>query len=248
MVFEFNILASTGCIIVIFWTLTFSLGLIANNLRVRVNYTRKVVHFSMFIVPSLVFIIFNITEKRDRISISVYATILFFLSVSSPLRKRFHIFRLMFYSIDRPEDRPYTLIWLISQTLTGLLVLFATYLIWQIVEVPIELIYLTILATTFGDGLAEPVGIKFGKRKYKVKGLFTERFYQRSIEGSITVFLISAISCFLFIDFFSIKKFILLLLTFPISIALTEAISPHTWDTPFIFLVGNCVLTGVYLL
>jgi phytol kinase len=40
----------------------------------------------------------------------------------------------------------------------------------------------------------------------------------------------------------------LLCAVFPLALTLAEAKSPHTWDTPFLFMVGNAIVTGVYLL
>ena len=40
-----------------------------------------------------------------------------------------------------------------------------------------------------GDGFAEPVGIRFGKRRYKTFALFTRKRYFRTVEGSLAVFI-----------------------------------------------------------
>jgi hypothetical protein len=40
-------------------------------------------------------------------------------------------------------------------------------------------------------------------------------------------------------------QFLLMLGIVPITMALTEALSPHTWDNPFLFLVGGISIVGV---
>ena len=42
------------------------------------------------------------------------------------------------------------------------------------------------------------------------------------------------------------EPFILLLLIFPTVITIIEARSPHTWDTPFLFLGGNLTILSIY--
>jgi hypothetical protein len=44
---------------------------------------------------------------------------------------------------------------------------------------------------------------------------------------------------------FSTPQFIGALLIVPISITLAEAFSPHTWDTPYMFLVGGGTLLAI---
>lgn len=52
----------------------------------------------------------------------------------------------------------------------------------------------------------------------------------------------------LFKDYFVGHQFVLLCAVFPLALTLAEAKSPHTWDTPFLLMVGNAIVTGVYLL
>ncbi|WP_192814248.1 histidine phosphatase family protein [Pseudomonas fluorescens] len=42
----------------------------------------------------------------------------------------------------------------------------------------------TILATTFGDGLPEPVGIRFGKHQYMTK-VFVDKTFKKTLEGTV---------------------------------------------------------------
>jgi len=235
-------------IVLFYFMLCKGLGLLVINRGVRVNYTRKVGHFAMFMLPSLFFALFNIQDTHERLLLSALSTAILFFAMCGWSRRRSLTAQHMFASIDRPEDAPNTLSWLVSQTVAGLLVLWVTQYIWLALGVPLELLYITILATTFGDGLAEPVGIRFGKHEYTTKGFFVDKTFKRTLEGSATVFVMSMLFCVLFKDYFAGHQFVLLCAVFPLALTLTEAKSPHTWDTPFLFMVGNAIVTGVYLL
>lgn len=217
-------------------------GLLSSSGFLRVNYTRKIVHFSWFFLPMMVFTLTNTTDSTSRIMLSMLVFLSIFVIISPFFRKKSVFLTKCFESIDRPEDQPKTLLWLVTQTIAGYIILISFYFLYSNYSVPVELIYLTILSVTIGDGLAEPIGIKFGKNNYKAKGFFDSRIYYRTIEGSSVVFITSLILCFLFSNFFENYPFLLLLLIYPTVLTVVEAKSPHTWDTPFMFLAGNTVV------
>ncbi len=103
------------------------------------------------------------------------------------------------------------------------------------------------LINEFGDGLAEPIGIRFGKHKYRVKSLwyngkFWNGEFERTLEGSSMVFLVSFIVLFFYQDYFTSTQFIFALILVPILMTIAEAISPHTNDGPMLALVGCSLL------
>ena len=102
------------------------------------------------------------------------------------------------------------------------------------------------LISGFGDGLAEPVGVRFGKRSYSVRALFTTQRFTRTLEGSACVLITGIIVLLMHAGELSGVQLIVGLLTIPLAMTLTEAYSPHSWDTPFLMLVGYgsllCVL------
>ncbi|MEA3359472.1 MAG: hypothetical protein U9R17_08740 [Thermodesulfobacteriota bacterium] len=147
----------------------------------------------------------------------------------------------MFLSFDRPEDRPYTLKWLSTQIIAGYIVIIPAIVLFVKTGYS-SLIFIPVLINGIGDGLAEPVGIRFGKHKYKTKALFSKREYVRSLEGSSCVFIASIVILFLFQSSFSFIEFIWALILLPFAMTIAEAFSPHTWDTPFLFLTGYMVL------
>ena len=98
----------------------------------------------------------------------------------------------MFLSFDRPEDRPNTLLWLSTQLIAGYLILIPIIIYFYKIGYG-ALILVPILVNGIGDGLAEPVGVRFGRLKYKTYALFTKIKYERTIEGSACVFFTSII-------------------------------------------------------
>lgn len=106
-----------------------------------------------------------------------------------------------------------------------------------------DLSYIFIFITGIGDGLAEPVGIYFGRHKYWTKSLGSDRRYQRSWEGSACVFLSSIIfTSMLWYTFASAAQFWCAIVLLPPLMAYSEATSPHTIDTPFLMGIGGLTL------
>ena len=95
-----------------------------------------------------------------------------------------------------------------------------------------------ILVNGIGDGLAEPVGVRFGRLKYKTYSLFSKIKYERTLEGSACVFFTSLIVIIFFHSSFTFSEFFSVLIVFPLVMTLAEAFAPHTWDTPFLFFFG----------
>jgi len=227
--------------------LAFFLGLIVVKYHFKVNYTRKINHFFVFFLPYLLKLIFPFKETfitQVIIACIGLATLAIYLK---PIRLNVKIVSLMFAAFDRPEDRPFTLKWLFTQYLATYLVAVPLWVIFNKLG-HTEAIPIIILINAFGDGLAEPIGITWGKHKYNVKAIFTDRKYARSIEGSAVVFIVAVFVIYLFQNHFNQLQFIVALFTVPIVSTLAEAKSPHTWDSPFIFLFTGITLLAVYLM
>ena len=97
----------------------------------------------------------------------------------------------------------------------------------------------------WGDAAGEPVGVRFGKHKYRVPTLSKTKC-TRSIEGSLGVFFSAYIAAWvvLFSLDYGMEAFVLALGA-ALFTALVEAVSPHGWDN-FTTQLAGCV--GVYLL
>lgn len=235
-------------IIFIVWYLS---GLLVLKKNVKVNYTRKINHFTLLIIPFLMDMILKRAEDTDVSSnsegdiflsaLSLLLGLSYFLLFLKPIRERSKIINTAFLSIDRPEDRPNTLLWISTQSIANFFVAipFSSYLI-SINKM--EFIFIIMIINGVGDGLAEPIGIRFGKHKYKTYALFSKKKYERSVEGSACVFITSLITIIVFGPFFSSTQFKIALIVIPTLMTLAEAFSPHSWDNPFLALVGQTSL------
>ena len=205
--------------------------------NVKVNYTRKVIHVSYFMIPQLLDILLIKYEKNKYTEFwNVWIILFLLLLLSEPIRNKIVIIDTMFKAVDRPEDRPYTLIWFSSQIITTLAVIIPFSVYFSRID-KIGLVFIPILVNGLADGLAEPVGIRFGKHKYITRACLSRRKYERSYEGSLCVFLVSLIIILCYYGYMAIYQYIFCCLTIPIITTATEAYSPHTWDSPCIFFV-----------
>ena len=231
--FWFNV----SCYILSYVFITYCSGRLVMR-GVRVNYTRKINHFVMFLTPFIVegMMPYHRTPQTGLIyMVMVIGSILILIK---PVRSRFEFVRIMFSSFDRPEDRPHTLKWLMTQIFGVFTVIIGLSLYLQDDQRE-SLLLIPIFINAFGDGFAEPVGVRFGKHPYKTRALFTKKTYIRTLEGSAVVWIFGVLTILLVHDLFTMQQFIVALVTIPILTTLTEALAPHTWDTPFIFLVGG---------
>ena len=115
------------------------------------------------------------------------------------------------------------------------------------------IIFIPVAVNNIGDGLAEPVGVRFGKHKYSTtalyhKGKFFKRKFTRSYEGSSCVFITTAIVVAFYYNTFTSTQFWITISFLPFLMTLAEAKAPHTNDGPFLALVGCSFLSLVLLL
>ena len=211
----------------------------------KVNYTRKLQHFAAYLVPLI-----NPMGKHEGLIPHLWETLfvmLTFLLLIKPLRENCRFFMLQFNSMDRPEDRPNTLKWIIlGNLLPGLLISVYFQNIFEKVLNEPYLVMIVVLAVSIGDGLAEPVGIYLGKHKYTVPAWNFKRRYTRSYEGSACVFLTTLIAVLIFKgDFQTARQFIAALIILPPLMTFAEAFAPHSMDTPVMMLSGYTVLAGI---
>ena len=233
----------------IFYTLLFLIqyvcGSIVIHWNVKVNYTRKIIHFAFFFLPIWLLSVVDYEYNAATFAMDIVCVFVFFAFFIAPIRNRVKLISIMFHSFDRPEDRPLTLTWIFSQFAASYLVLIPLLVYFDRHDM-LPLIMIIILANGVGDGLAEPVGIRYGKRKYTTYALFTHKKYVRSYEGSACVFVATFMAILMYQQYFSTIQLIAALLTIPILITLAEAFSPHTWDSPLIYGVGGVSLVGVF--
>ena len=224
--------------------IAYGCGLLVRHREVKVNYTRKVNFFALYLIPMLVDHFSATVNSSEVAAVRAVLFMVFMVLFLKPIRERVKLAGTMFLSYDRPEDRPHTMFWLISQLLAGFAVLIPMHILFRKLGFA-DLIFIPILVHGLGDGLAEPVGVRFGKHKYSCRSLFNKRRYTRSLEGSACVFVAGLVAVLLFHASFTPVQLIAALLIVPIGMTLAEAFSPHTWDTPYMFLVGTGSLLAV---
>ncbi|UJP05778.1 MAG: hypothetical protein LZF61_02055 [Nitrosomonas sp.] len=233
----------------IFYALLFFIhyvcGLLVIHQNLKVNYTRKINHFAFFFIPTLLSSVIEYPYSAATFLIDIICAFAFLTCFIAPLRNKVGVLSVMFRSFDRPEDRPFTLTWLYTQFIASYLVLIPILIYFESREM-LPLVMIIIIANGIGDGLAEPVGIRFGKKKYTTYALFTKQRYVRSYLGSACVFVTTVIAILAFHQYFSATQLVAALLVMPILITLAEAFSPHTWDSPLIYAAGGISLMGVF--
>ncbi|GAB5370888.1 hypothetical protein AAMO2058_001532000 [Amorphochlora amoebiformis] len=233
-------------------------GYIVEKHNVKVNYTRKVQHFCAYLIPLVMrlFITSKGFQKTLAESIIVewwgyWWTMLSFFVFIYPIRTRISFIDRCYSSLDRPEDRPYTIYWITSQIFLGYIIMsvYTTFMTWTGEETARALIFIPVIITGIGDGIAEPVGRSVGGKifveglKYQTAGLGSDKRYTRSFEGSFAVWITGVIAIIVLWDmFFTWYHVLCALLLVPGASTIAEAYSPHTWDTPFLLSTGAGIL------
>jgi len=220
------------------------LGLWVLRGGIRVNYTRKILHFTLFFTPLVLYEWLPFPGGLHTAFLSGMVYLGTLALVSEPMRRRFPGLAVVFAAMDRPEDRPHTLRWLWTQGLATYVVLLAMLTaLSHYGKVP--LIYITVLVAAIGDGLAEPVGVRFGRHTYTTRALFTDRRYTRSLEGSACVLASGFLAVYLLRAQLEPQQLVAAFILIPLAMTLAEAWSPHTWDGPFLYLAGGLATIAV---
>ncbi|MBR3675677.1 MAG: hypothetical protein IKN71_00880 [Alphaproteobacteria bacterium] len=134
----------------------------------------------------------------------------------------------------------------LGNMLSGLLLItifkqvFETYL-----NLP-QLASVVVFTVAIGDGLAEPVGTYWGKKKYVVPSWNLKNRYVRSYAGSACVYLFALLFLILYRgQFENPQEFWTAVILFPPIMTVAEASAPHSMDTPIMMLVGFLLLFGI---
>ncbi len=158
-------------------------GLLCGWLRVRrdvrVGDTRKIFHFSIFTTATILAITSGVAGVNLLGGlVAIYIGWILWLGES----------HLLYEGLARPTDRPrrslYILLPFAATAVGGILsvLLFGRFAV------------LGYAVTGCGDAIAEPIGIRFGKHRYRVPGLGIGVASERSVEGSASVFVASLVA------------------------------------------------------
>jgi dolichol kinase len=213
----------------------------------RVNYTRKLQHFMAYLIPLVFEPVAGCSDGPLFLFWGDFFTLLGFLVFIKPLRENCTFFMIQFNALDRPEDRPHTLKWIIGGNIVpGLFII--VFFRWLFAETGInpDLALIFVFITGLGDGFAEPVGIWLGKHKYKTRSCADKTKYTRSWEGSACVWMSGLLFTTVYYASFptQLQFWTCALIIAPVE-TLVEATSPHTMDTAFLMSCGGLIIYTV---
>ena len=255
------------------WLIFSACGLAVVTRGWNEGYSRKVCHVVMYLMPFLMHLAWRDDDGSSSgdegsdampsiwtMSWTVWFQFLPFYLQIKPARRSSTFLMLVFKAYDRAQDRPHTLTWLLTQLAGGYVVILSLYAYLQMRGGGADLpptagraVLIPIVVNVFGDGLAEPVGITFGRHKYRARALWYDGKccageFKRTAEGSFVVYLsalLAALPCGpgWGLGLFTKWQHVVMCVAMPPVMTLTEAFAPHTWDNPFITLVGAaCIL------
>ena len=189
----------------------------------RVGDTRKVFHFSIFTGAAL------LRWQVDVGAVSVFGCVIVAGIVSIVrLGSRSPLFRALARPSDAPHEKLHVLSPLISTAIGGVLA--------QFIAGPQAVV--AYLVAGWGDAVGEPVGIRWGRHRYRVPSLGQLKA-ERSWEGSAAVFVASSLAAGigLWLSGQTGSQVVASALMIGAAATLIEAISPHGWDNLSLLIV-----------
>lgn len=183
----------------------------------KTNYTRKIFHFTIFSTAGLLGLIFGF---HGVIVFGGWAGIFILIII------RLGDGNILYEGIAREQDSPhrsfYITVPFLSTAIAGMLDNLAFG----------QIALIGYLVAGWGDAVGEPIGVRFGKHRYRVPSRRDVTCY-RSIEGSLAVFLTSMFASFLVLFYVinqSLVGSLITALIVGLITAIVEAISPHGVD------------------
>lgn len=184
----------------------------------RTGYTRKVFHFLIF--STVAALQWRFGTPAVCLFGGMCTITVFFAVWQGPGN-------MLYEAMAREKDEPHRTFFILVPYFTTL----AGGLVSNMLFGPIAVA--GYLVTGLGDAIGEPAGTMFGKHHYHVRSLSSVPA-TRSLEGSIAVFIMSAVALDLAAivsPHITLARFgILKLLAIAGASTLAEAISPHGWD------------------
>ena len=220
-------------------------GTLVTYCGLDVMYTRKCIHFFSFFLPFGMFQLIPFEKSVTTYLLTFCATFVAYMPLVDGVRSlKFMLpLRIAFSSFDRKQDRPMTLLWAVSQSFSAYISLLPCALVLEKVFGAGNFVMLPLMTVAVGDGLAEIVGRKLGRHKYRTRAMCTRKMYTRSIEGSMCVFWVCFITTLILYftnpGVWNWVQFLVAELTIPIVMTVAEAYAPHSWDNAILLGVGG---------
>lgn len=192
------------------------MGYLRCTRNVRTAYTRKIFHFGIFTMTTIVHLVWALP------GVTVVGTVVSAIVLYAVMRgEGFPLYE----ALARPSDAPRRTMFIIVPLLTTIFGGIFTNSFFP------RFAYIGYLVCGWGDAVGEPIGSRFGKHVYSVPSLSGVRA-KRSLEGSLAVFLVGSIAATL--GFFAYGETpphpILRGLACGLAGALVEAVSNHGVD------------------
>lgn len=182
----------------------------------KTGYTRKLFHFGVF---GTVFVVNGFYGIPEVCLVGAMTTAVIILAVvcgeGHPL----------YEALAREKDAPHRTRYIIEPYVATLMGGVLVNLFFP------ETAQLGYLVAGLGDAVAEPVGTRFGRHRYRVPTL-DGTLAERSLEGSASVWIVSSLSLCLYLCGsapLTVTTGVVVLMIASLS-TFAEAISPHGWD------------------
>jgi len=193
-------------------------GYLKSRMRLKTGYTRKTFHVLIFLTAA------TIQQTLGLPLVCLFGAMTTLILAYALLRGAGHP---LYEAIAREKDEPYRTYYIIIPYLATL----AGGIAGNLWFGPASLI--GYLVGGLGDAAGEPVGTRWGRRRYTVPTLSSVKT-TRTIEGSIGVFIASLVAVavgILLAPGFTINPHsVALIPLIALGCALLEAVSPHGWD------------------
>ncbi|MHA1506681.1 MAG: hypothetical protein ACTSR0_05840 [Candidatus Asgardarchaeia archaeon] len=212
--------------------IVFTVFLIASSLRKKgwkVNYTRKFIHISLFLIGWFISTFVNST------ALWIYGAVIAPFGIFVVILDGGNPF---YEAVARPSDSPHRTLYLVIPYVASVS---AAALVNIFLK---DMLPISILAAGLGDAIGEPIGVKYGKRKFQVPSI-TGIKVERSVEGSTSIFLAIFVmtSIYFTIKGFDVFHTLIISLLCGLAATIVEAISPHGIDN-FTIQVSVAITAG----
>ena len=213
-----------------FVTLSAYIAAVVKKRGVRTGFTRKIFHFIVFTTAFILSILYPVDVVAAfgaGAGVFVLAVIFFKNGFMAPL------YNALARESDEPHRDYYLIMPFIATAIGGILAIML-FPQWY---------YAGYLATGWGDAAGEPIGVKFGRHRFRVPTLSATKC-TRTLEGSLGVFLASGAAIMVAIAItgsltpYTAASAILAAL----AMTMVESISPHGLDNLTTMLTVDTVL------
>lgn len=226
----------------------FLFGNLVSYLRRRFDlndgYSRKLHHIGIMVIagPSLAVL----PDIQLMPSVLIATTALIVVSTVATYSSRRLIAGMAEHSLRR-RDAPHSRFFYLMPMVTSNIAIAISSLLY-----PLSIVKIAFFTVAFADGLAEPVGVRFGgSNTYTVRDLVWGWTNTKSVAGSSAVFLMSALVSTIMLSFLgqSMGLVIAVSLGYALLTTAIEAVSPRGLDNMMIMLISPLflVLVGLVL-